>query len=119
MGQTQAGPHRDDLRLLVRDRELGLYGSRGEARSAALALRLAQTDLLTRRLEEEPILLLDDVLSELDDFRAGRVLERAARAQQAFLTTASLEQHPQAARQAAVVLAVRGGRLSVEETALR
>jgi DNA replication and repair protein RecF len=117
VGQTQAGPHRDELRILVRDRELSLYGSRGEARSAALALRLAETELLTRRLEEEPILLLDDVLSELDDFRAGRVLERAARAQQAFLTTASLQQHPKAARQAAVVLEVRGGRLIPEKTA--
>ena len=119
LGQTQAGPHRDDLRLLVRGRELGVYGSRGEARSAALALRLAETELLTLRLEEEPILLLDDVLSELDDFRAARVLQRATRAQQAILTTANLGQHPQAARQAAMVLAVHGGRVSTGEAAPR
>ena len=109
LGQTLAGPHRDDLRLLVRGRGVGVYGSRGEARSTALALRIAESELLAQRTGEEPVLLLDDVLSELDAYRAQRVLERALRAQQALLTTANLEQHPDVARQASTTLLVREG----------
>ena len=79
-GATQAGPHRDDLviRAVVDDgdeeRDLRVYGSGGQQRTAAIALRLVEADTLHERLGRDPIYLLDDVFAELDQDRAGRVL---------------------------------------------
>ena len=79
-GATQAGPHRDDLgiRAVVDDgseeRDLRIYGSGGQQRTAAIALRLAEADTLRERLGRDPIYLLDDVFAELDAERASRVL---------------------------------------------
>jgi DNA replication and repair protein RecF len=80
-GATQAGPHRDDLalRAVVDDgterRDLRVYGSGGQQRTAAIALRLVEADTLRERLGRDPIYLLDDVFAELDRDRASRVLE--------------------------------------------
>ena len=60
------GPHRDDFRFLVNDRDLRLFGSRGQQRSAALALKLAEVRAMTDATGSTPLLLLDDVMSELD-----------------------------------------------------
>ena len=68
-GATLVGPHRDDVALLLGDRPAGRYASRAQQRSIALALRLAEADLLRRRAGEAPILLLDDLFSELDAAR--------------------------------------------------
>jgi DNA replication and repair protein RecF len=79
-GSTQAGPHRDDLviRGVVEDsgeeRDLRVFGSGGQQRTAAIALRLAEADTLRDRLGRDPIYLLDDVFAELDRERAARVL---------------------------------------------
>lgn len=80
-GMTQVGPHRDDLviRAVVDDgaerRDLRSYGSGGQRRTAAIALRLVEADTLTDRSGAEPIYLLDDVFAELDRERSTRVLE--------------------------------------------
>ena len=79
------GPHRDDLLLTLSGQELQAYGSQGQARTAALALKLAAFDLLTESQGEPPLLLLDDVLSELDPLRRRRLIERVKDAQ-ALLT---------------------------------
>ena len=114
-GQSLVGPHRDELRLLVEEREVGSYGSRGQARLTALVLRLAEAELLTRRLGEEPILLLDDAFSELDARRREQVLERACQAQQALITIVDLAQHPQARKAAAALHHVQRGSVSPAE----
>ena len=87
-GMTLAGPHRDDLEIQLNSMPAGTYSSRGQARSIALGLRLAEAVFLKERRGDEPVLLLDDVLSELDSYRRQSVLEEAAGYQQALVTTA-------------------------------
>lgn len=81
-GRTTLGPHRDDVELSVDGRPARTHASRGEQRSAALALRLAELRMLP-----DAVLLLDDVLSELDPDRRGRVLRAAADTQTILTTT--------------------------------
>ena len=87
-GMTLVGPHRDDLGLTMDGKSAGTYSSRGQARTIALALRLAEAQYLREQRREGPILLLDDVLSELDPYRRRRVLEEAGTYQQALVTVA-------------------------------
>ncbi|MGQ9512962.1 DNA replication/repair protein RecF [Thermodesulfitimonas sp.] len=84
--QTLVGPARDDYILLVEDKHLRRYGSRGEQRAAVLALKLAEAELLEKERGEDVIYLLDDVFSELDDDRRLALL-RATAARQTFITT--------------------------------
>src|SRR5699024_4130931 len=66
-GTTTLGPHRDDLIFYVNGRNVQTYGSQGQQRTTALSLKLAEIELMNEITGEYPILLLDDVLSELDD----------------------------------------------------
>ncbi len=91
MGATQAGPHRDDVRLTLGGMEAGVYASRGQARTVAVALKLVEGMLLERERGESPALLLDDVLSELDETRRRLLLERVARSQQAIVSTTDVD----------------------------
>jgi DNA replication and repair protein RecF len=72
------GPHRDDFTFLLDDVDLNTYGSRGQQRLAVLALKLAEADWMQAEIGELPIVLLDDVLSELDPQRREYVLQRVA-----------------------------------------
>lgn len=72
---TNAGPHRDDICFRVNDIDIRKFGSQGQQRTAALSLKLAQIRLMTEIMKESPILLLDDVLSELDSNRKIYLLE--------------------------------------------
>lgn len=90
VGQTLVGPHRDDVRFLVDEMDMGTYASRGQARSVALALRLAEAAHLANIKGEQPVLLLDDVLSELDVSRRQQVMEAAQAYEQALITTTDL-----------------------------
>ena len=85
-GTTLAGPHRDDVLFTLDGHAAGSYGSRAQQRSLALALRLAEAEVLRERRGEEPILLLDDVFSELDDQRREAVMEATKGAEQLILT---------------------------------
>ncbi len=87
-GMTLIGPHRDDLILEVGGMAASTYASRGQARTIALGLRLAEAAFLQSERREGPILLLDDVLSELDTVRRRQVLEEAAKYEQAVVTAA-------------------------------
>ena len=78
---TGPGPHRDDLKLMLAGQDMRSYSSQGQARTAALAMRLAQIDILSSAHQETPLLLLDDVLSELDAGRRARLLIRLDRMQ--------------------------------------
>lgn len=64
-GTTLSGPHRDDLSFFINDREVQTYGSQGQQRTTALSLKLAEIELIHEEIGEYPVLLLDDVLSEL------------------------------------------------------
>jgi DNA replication and repair protein RecF len=89
-GMTLAGPHRDDVCIRIGDhsgRDLRRFGSQGEQRTVALALRVLESEVLTHERGELPIVLLDDVFSELDPARSRALLAFLAEGQQAFLTT--------------------------------
>ena len=87
-GSTQVGPHRDDLQVLLGGRSARDFASQGQQRTAALALKLAQAQVLATGRGEAPLVLLDDCLSELDPARRRRVLELTAEFDQILLTTA-------------------------------
>ncbi|MCD6726303.1 MAG: DNA replication and repair protein RecF [Solirubrobacteraceae bacterium] len=108
-GFTTHGPHRDELDLLRDGRALRTYGSQGEQRLGLLALLLAEREALEAERDHAPLLLLDDVLSELDGARRELLLEHAGRAGQVVLTTTEPERLPDAALAAASVLQVAGG----------
>ncbi|MEK9659154.1 MAG: DNA replication and repair protein RecF [Chloroflexota bacterium] len=116
-GMTVVGPHRDDLRLTLDGVEMARHASRGQQRLAALALRLAEGRWLAARRGEQPVVLLDDVLSELDAQRRAQVLEEVAGADQVIVTTADLGLLPWAALAGARVLRVAGGMLEAQEAA--
>jgi DNA replication and repair protein RecF len=90
LGATQSGPHRDDLRFLVNGHDLASFGSRGEWRSLVLTLKFAEIELLREKYGEAPILLLDDVFSELDEARQ-KTLFNSIRGCQTFMTTTHRE----------------------------
>jgi DNA replication and repair protein RecF len=91
------GPHRDDVVFRLDGRPLATYGSQGQQRTAVLALKVAEYGELSERGGEAPILLLDDVLSELDAARRHAFLHEVASFEQAFLTTAGEVDVPVAA----------------------
>ena len=80
-GFSTVGPHRDDLDMKINSDAAKVYASQGQQRTAVLALKLAEAELFRQKLEEEPILLLDDVLSELDGYRQEYLLKRLGRSQ--------------------------------------
>jgi DNA replication and repair protein RecF len=88
-GQTLIGPHRDDLLLTMGGVSIGTYGSRGQQRSATLALKLGEAELMRARAGDAPVLLLDDLLSELDAERRTHLLATLARPDQQTLVTAT------------------------------
>jgi DNA replication and repair protein RecF len=81
-----AGPHRDDIDLHLDERSLAAYGSQGQQRTAVLALKVAEYSVMHERSGEAPLLLLDDVLSELDPVRAQAFLAGVGGFEQAFIT---------------------------------
>ncbi|HLC30269.1 MAG TPA: DNA replication/repair protein RecF [Dehalococcoidia bacterium] len=113
LGQTIIGPHRDDLALLVNGAAAATYGSRGQQRTVALAWKLAEARYQREVSGEDPVVLLDDVLSELDTERRRSVLEAVKGYQQVFLTTTSAEL-PSAAPLPAASFLVRDGQLIPE-----
>ncbi|PKR77441.1 DNA replication/repair protein RecF [Halalkalibacillus sediminis] len=90
-GTTLIGPHRDDLLFFVNDRNVQTYGSQGQQRTTALSLKLAEIELIDQEVGEYPILLLDDVLSELDDSRQSHLLHTIQNKVQTFVTTTSVD----------------------------
>jgi DNA replication and repair protein RecF len=86
-GTTLVGPHRDDLTFSLDGRDLATFSSRGQQRTAILALKLAELDLLTALDGRPPLLLLDDVFSELDPARRAHLVRRIAELPQALITT--------------------------------
>ncbi len=93
-GTTGAGPHLDEFHVLSGDRDLRAFGSQGEQRLAVLSLLLAEAELLAERRDVAPLLLLDDVLSELDAARRRLLAERIGRVGQAVVTATGADALP-------------------------
>ncbi|MFD1954667.1 DNA replication/repair protein RecF [Paenibacillus thailandensis] len=90
-GITLVGPHRDDLAFYINDKEAHVYGSQGQQRTTALSLKLAEIELIREEIGEYPLLLLDDVLSELDQHRQTQLIETFQSKVQTFITTTGIE----------------------------
>lgn len=90
-GTTLLGPHRDDLKFIVNGRDVQMFGSQGQQRTAALSVKLAEIELIREDVGEYPLLLLDDVLSELDDMRKTHLLNVFREKVQTFVTTTSTD----------------------------
>ncbi|NJN83074.1 MAG: DNA replication and repair protein RecF, partial [Caldilineaceae bacterium] len=86
-GGTLYGPHRDDIRFLTDGRDLRLFGSRGQQRTTALSLKLAEVQAMTEATGSTPLLLLDDVMSELDAQRRSTLLAALVEVDQVLITT--------------------------------
>src|SRR4029079_16231169 len=106
-GSTLIGPHRDDVTFEMAGRDLSAFASRGQQRTAILALKLAKLDLGTDHDGGPPLLLLDDVFSELDPARRGHLVRRISELPQAFVTTTTLADLDQALRAIATPWEVR------------
>ncbi|GAB4465155.1 MAG: DNA replication/repair protein RecF [Anaerolineales bacterium] len=89
-GVTTIGPHRDELRFLANDFDLGNYGSRGQIRTALLSLKLAEVNWLKERTGEWPVILLDEVMAELDLQRRADLLHYIGGSEQVLFTTTDL-----------------------------
>jgi DNA replication and repair protein RecF len=111
-GFTIHGPHRDDVQLLLDGVSLRSYGSQGQQRVALLALLFAERDVLARLRSRPPLMLLDDVMSELDAERRDLLSELLRSGGQAVVTTADAEHVPGAAAQRTRLLEVSRGRLT-------
>jgi DNA replication and repair protein RecF len=90
-GVTLVGPHRDDLIVTIDDNPIGAYGSRGQQRLAVIALKLAETDLMTSAGADTPVLLLDDVFSELDAVHRGLLASSISGSQMQTIVTTTDE----------------------------
>ncbi|PZC43626.1 MAG: DNA replication and repair protein RecF [Chloroflexi bacterium] len=87
-GSTSIGPHRDDLIFEVDNMEASKYASRGQSRTAILALKMAESEFLYTHRSTKPVLLLDDVMSELDQTRREQLVEHLKNHDQVIITTA-------------------------------
>lgn len=88
---TMIGPHRDDLRVQLGEMDVSTFGSQGQQRTVALSLKLAEIECIHQKIDLHPILLLDDVLSELDDIRKNYLFQVIRGRVQTFVTTTSLD----------------------------
>ena len=111
-GQTLVGPHRDDVAFVSAGRDLSGFASRGQQRTAILAYKLATLDLVRRTIGRPPLLLLDDVFSELDPSRRAHLVRRIGELPQAFVTTTTADDLDPALVKAATVWEVTPGKLS-------
>ena len=108
-GQTAVGPQRDDVEVWLEDHEARLYASQGQQRSVVLSLKLAELHYLAEVTGEQPVLLLDDVMSELDPARRERLLAALEPGPQALITAADLNDLPKSILERAAVFRVEQG----------
>ena len=111
-GTTSVGPHRDDFEILLGGVSLTTYGSQGQQRLATLALKFAARDHVRTETGEDPILLFDDVMSELDERRCEYLAEYFLESTQAVITTTNLDYFDPEVLQRAHVLRISGGAVS-------
>ncbi|MDO8611458.1 MAG: DNA replication and repair protein RecF [Dehalococcoidia bacterium] len=112
-GMTLQGPHRDDIAFFLDGEPAAGFSSRAQQRTIALALRLAEARLLEARRGEPPLLLLDDILSEMDAARGRSVIEAVSAYDQLLITATGLERFPDGFLDRAAVFRVTAGAVSV------
>lgn len=110
-GTTLAGPHRDDMLFFINGKEAQTFGSQGQQRTTALSVKLAELELMNEEVGEYPILLLDDVLSELDRNRQTQLIETIQDKVQTFITTTGVESVDLSKIRDAALFQVRNGRI--------
>lgn len=110
-GVTTIGPHRDELRFLANDVDLGYYGSRGQVRTTLLSLKLAEVNWMKDRTGEWPVILLDEVMAELDSQRRADLLRYLGESEQVLFTTTDLAVFGSDFVQNAEIWHVEGGRV--------
>lgn len=108
---TLIGPHRDDLTLTINDTDIRLYGSQGQQRTVALSLKLGQFRLIEDEFDEKPLLLLDDVMSELDNERRSFLLGLVQNGTQVFITATSRDTLTEDELAGCKVMRVKDGRI--------
>ena len=111
-GTTSVGPHRDDFEVLLGGVNLTTYGSQGQQRLATLALKFAARDYTRGETGEDPILLFDDVMSELDERRRDYLAEYFLESTQAVITTTNLDYFEEEIIERAHVVRISGGAVS-------
>jgi DNA replication and repair protein RecF len=111
-GTTLVGPHRDDISFSLGGRDMAGFASRGQQRSAILSFKLAELELVQATHGRPPLLLLDDVFSELDPERRAHLVRRIGELPQAFVTTTALEDLDPALVATATTWSVTDGRLA-------
>lgn len=114
-GYTSVGPHRDDLSLFIGGQTVQSFASQGQQRTIALSLRLAEIDFIYEEVGEYPVLLLDDVLSELDDTRQKNLVLSMSQKVQTVLTTTSLFHLEQDLHVSAKLFYVQSGIIQMED----
>ncbi len=112
-GVTTVGPHRDELRFLENGIDLGIYGSRGQVRTAMLSLKIAEVIWMKEKTKNSPVLLLDEALAELDPTRRVDLLDRLTNSGQILLTTTDLDLFKAEFVEKAKVWKVRDGRVEI------
>jgi DNA replication and repair protein RecF len=110
-GTTSVGPHRDDLRILLGGQDARSFASQGQQRTAVVSLKLAEAALIEARTGERPVLLLDDVLSELDSERRAALLREVAAGGQVIVTSVEAGPFPPDLIAQALVWTVSEGRI--------
>jgi DNA replication and repair protein RecF len=110
-GVTTIGPHRDELRFLANEIDLGNYGSRGQVRTALLSLKLAEVNWMKERTGEWPVILLDEVMAELDLQRRADLLKYVGESEQVLFTTTDLNLFAPGFVEKAEVWKVESGRV--------
>ncbi|MBE3553534.1 MAG: DNA replication/repair protein RecF [Thermicanus sp.] len=113
-GFTQYGPHRDDLLFTIDGNEVQSFGSQGQQRTVALSLKLAEIELIREEIGEYPVLLLDDVFSELDVKRQTHLITGFWEKCQTFITTTGVEAIPIEFLKMASLYHIENGKVSVE-----
>ena len=111
-GSTKIGPHQDDLEFYINDLDAKMYASQGQQRSIVLSLKLAEINYLKSKTETYPVLLLDDVLSELDKNRQLKLLDAINENVQTFITTPSISDIKEDLLKKAKVFKIENGNIS-------
>jgi DNA replication and repair protein RecF len=108
-GITLVGPQRDEVQFVINGMDARIFGSMGQVRTVVLSLKLAQFRLMEDYVGEQPVLLLDDVMSDLDDRRRSKLLEWIQRKCQTFVTCTSLRSFPEEILSQASIFGIKGG----------
>lgn len=114
-GTTLIGPHHDDIMFMINGNNVQIYGSQGQQRTTVLSAKLAEIELMHEQTGEYPVLLLDDVLSELDPLRQTYLLKTIQNKVQTFLTTPSLDDIVKKLINQPLIFQVAHGTLTKEE----